>query len=146
MRGGSREARQKARAAPPSAPAFLTRAIPPYDLLSEEALQAVERHADLLLEEIGFEIRGDAEAIALWRAAGARIEGEWRVHVPAGADARHHRPQRPAGIHAASPAIPSAMYRSADGTACLHPPTARHSSPIWSVDAATAPSRISRTS
>jgi trimethylamine--corrinoid protein Co-methyltransferase len=84
LRGGSREARQKARAAPPPAPAYITRAIPPYELLSEEGLQAVEQHADQLLEEIGFEIRGDAEAIALWRAAGARIAGEWRVHLPAG--------------------------------------------------------------
>ncbi len=66
------------------APAYITRTIPCYELLSEEGLQAVERHADQLLEEIGFEIRGDAEAIELWRAAGARITGEWRVHVPAG--------------------------------------------------------------
>jgi trimethylamine--corrinoid protein Co-methyltransferase len=84
LRGGSREARQKARAAPPAAPAYITRAIPNYELLSEEGLQAVEHHADQLLEEIGFEIRGDAEAIELWRAAGARLAGEWRVHVPAG--------------------------------------------------------------
>jgi trimethylamine--corrinoid protein Co-methyltransferase len=84
LRGGSREARQKARAAPPVAPAYITRAIPCYELLSEEGLQAVEHHADQLLEEIGFEIRGDPEAIELWRAAGARILGEWRVHVPAG--------------------------------------------------------------
>ncbi|HEV7432841.1 MAG TPA: trimethylamine methyltransferase family protein [Steroidobacteraceae bacterium] len=84
MRGGSREARQRARAAPPAAPPYITRAIPNYELLSEEGLQAVEHHADQLLEEIGFEIRGDAEAIELWRAAGARLAGEWRVHVPAG--------------------------------------------------------------
>ena len=84
MRAGSREARQKARAAPPLAPAYLTRAIPCYELLSEEGLQAVERHADQLLEEIGFEIRGDGAAIDLWRGAGARIVGDWQVHVPAG--------------------------------------------------------------
>jgi trimethylamine---corrinoid protein Co-methyltransferase len=84
LRGGSREARQKARAAPPAAPAYITRAIPSYELLSEEGLQSVERHADLLLEEIGFEVRGDAEAIELWRAAGARIAGDCRIHVPAG--------------------------------------------------------------
>lgn len=84
LRGGSREARQRARAAPPVAPAYITRAIPCYELLSEEGLQAVELHADQLLEEIGFEIRGDPEAIELWRAAGARLEGESRLHVPAG--------------------------------------------------------------
>jgi trimethylamine---corrinoid protein Co-methyltransferase len=83
-RSASREARQKARAAPPTAPAYITRLIPPYELMSTEGLEAIERHADLLLEEIGFEIRGDDAAIRLWRDAGARIEDDWRVHVPAG--------------------------------------------------------------
>ncbi len=83
-RPSGREARQKARAARHVAPPYLTRVIPPYELLSEEGLQQVERHADQLLEEIGLEIRGDAEAIRLWRNAGARINGEWRVHVPRG--------------------------------------------------------------
>jgi trimethylamine--corrinoid protein Co-methyltransferase len=83
-RPSARVARQKARATPPAAPPYLTRTIPPYELLSEEGLVEVERHADQLLEEIGLEIRGDLEAIRLWRAAGARISGEWRVHVPRG--------------------------------------------------------------
>jgi trimethylamine--corrinoid protein Co-methyltransferase len=83
-RSASREARQKARAAPPTAPAYITRLIPPYEMMSAEGLEAIERHADLLLEEIGFEIRGDDAAIRLWRDAGARIEDDWRVHVPAG--------------------------------------------------------------
>ena len=38
----------------------------------------------IILEEIGLEIRGDADAIRLWREAGAEIEGEWRVRVPKG--------------------------------------------------------------
>ncbi len=83
-RPSARVARRKARATPPAAPPYLTRTIPPYELLSEEGLVAVERHADQLLDEIGLEIRGDLEAIRLWRAAGARISGEWRVHVPRG--------------------------------------------------------------
>ncbi|MGH8264815.1 MAG: trimethylamine methyltransferase family protein, partial [Steroidobacteraceae bacterium] len=83
-RGSSREARQRARSAPPVAPAYLTRRIPAYELLSEEGLVAIERHADQLLEEIGFEIRGDEEAIGLWRKAGANIVDDCRVHVPVG--------------------------------------------------------------
>ena len=83
-RPSAREARQKARAAPRVAPAYLTRKIPPYEFLSAEGLEAIERQADELLEEIGLEIRGDSAAIGLWRNAGAKIEGEWRVHVPAG--------------------------------------------------------------
>src|SRR5258707_14847696 len=83
-RPSGREARQKARAQRPVAPAYITRELPPYEFLSPEGLDAIERHADILLEEIGFEIRGDAEAIALWRKAGAKIAGDWRIHGPAG--------------------------------------------------------------
>ncbi|MBV8495832.1 MAG: trimethylamine methyltransferase family protein, partial [Gammaproteobacteria bacterium] len=83
-RPSAREARQKARAAPPAAPPYITRTIPPYALLGEEGLAAVEAHADQLLEEIGIEVRGDGEAIRLWRAAGAQVRDEWRVHVPRG--------------------------------------------------------------
>ena len=68
----------------PAAPAFITRAIPPYEMLAEEALAIIEDHADQLLEEIGIEIRGDAEAIRLWREAGADVEDDCRVRVPKG--------------------------------------------------------------
>jgi trimethylamine---corrinoid protein Co-methyltransferase len=84
LRGASREARLKSRAAPPAGPAYITRSLPDYELLSDEGLEAIERHADQLLEEIGLEIRGDAEAVALWRRAGARIVDDCRVQVPAG--------------------------------------------------------------
>ena len=83
-RPSARESRKAQRALRPAGPAYITRAIPPYELLSPEGLEAVERHADRLLEQIGLEIRGDAEAIGLWRQAGATITDEWRVHVPAG--------------------------------------------------------------
>ena len=68
----------------PAAAAFITRAIPPYEMLNEEQLAIIELHADQLLEEIGLEIRGDPDAIRLWREAGAAIEDECRVHVPEG--------------------------------------------------------------
>ena len=63
LRGSTRAARKARRAQPPLAPAYITRALPPYELLSEEGLRAVEAHADRLLEEIGMEIRGDEAAI-----------------------------------------------------------------------------------
>jgi trimethylamine--corrinoid protein Co-methyltransferase len=66
-----------------SAPAYVRRRIPPYELLSEEGLVALETHADRILEEIGFEIRGDDEAVALFRRAGARVDGQ-RIRFPAG--------------------------------------------------------------
>ncbi len=83
-RPSGRDARRSQRALRPTAPAYLTRQIPPYELLDEAGLQSIERHADQLLEEIGLEIRGDDVAIGRWRDAGARIEDGCRVHVPAG--------------------------------------------------------------
>ncbi|MGA7537824.1 MAG: trimethylamine methyltransferase family protein [Steroidobacteraceae bacterium] len=83
-RASARDARRAQRAIRPSGPAYITRAMAPYELLSPEGLDAIERHADWLLAEIGLEIRGDAEAIRLWRQAGATVTDEWRVHVPAG--------------------------------------------------------------
>jgi trimethylamine--corrinoid protein Co-methyltransferase len=83
--GAKRRRRQpKVRATHPAAAPFITRAIPPYEMLGEEALITIEEHADRILEEIGLEIRGDPDAIALWRAAGATIENDCRVRVPKG--------------------------------------------------------------
>lgn len=66
----------------PSMP-YIQRKIPVYEVLDEEALQLIERNADIVLEEIGIEFRDDAEALALWKAAGAEVRGE-RVHFPKG--------------------------------------------------------------
>ena len=74
----------RARAVHPATATFITRAIPPYEMLSEEALALIEQHADQLLEEIGLEIRGDQDALRLWRAAGADIGNDCRVRVPKG--------------------------------------------------------------
>jgi trimethylamine--corrinoid protein Co-methyltransferase len=76
--------RQRLRAAHPAAATFIKRAIPPYEMLEEEQLVDIETHADRILQEIGMEIRGDADAIRLWKDAGAEIEGESRVRVPMG--------------------------------------------------------------
>ncbi len=57
------------------APAVMTRKIPVYDLLDEEALSSLETQADWILQEIGVEFRGDEEAIALFKEAGASIDG-----------------------------------------------------------------------
>ena len=56
-----------------SASAFLTRRIPPYEMLDEEALCGLEDHADWLLSEIGIEIRGDPVALDLFRDAGKHV-------------------------------------------------------------------------
>jgi len=85
--GDSEKRRRRAprvRATHPAAATFITRAIPPYEMLDEEALALIEHRADQLLEEIGLEIRGDADAIRLWREAGADIENDCRIRVPRG--------------------------------------------------------------
>ena len=60
----------------PAAPAYIRRNIPYYDLLSEEGLESIERHADQLLKEHGIEIRGDDETLRLFREAGAEVSDE----------------------------------------------------------------------
>jgi trimethylamine--corrinoid protein Co-methyltransferase len=57
------------------APAFITRKIPHYNLLDEEALCTIEAQADWLLKEIGIDFPGDEEALRLFRDAGATITG-----------------------------------------------------------------------
>ncbi|NIZ13148.1 trimethylamine methyltransferase family protein [Phaeobacter sp. HF9A] len=52
---------------------FITRGIPTYDLLSDEALSRIEATADRILAEIGIVLRDDAEAMRLYREAGAKV-------------------------------------------------------------------------
>jgi len=101
-----RDQRQRARPLYPPAVPFIERAIPPYEMLDEEALIAVERHADLILQEVGMEIRGDGRAISLWKQAGADIEGESRVRVPSGLAREIVKRSAPAAFvqHARNPA------------------------------------------
>lgn len=62
---------------------YLRRSLPPYEVLSEEGLALIETNADTVLEDIGIEFRDDAEALDLWRNAGAEVTGE-RVRFPKG--------------------------------------------------------------
>ncbi len=56
--------------------AYIKRNIPTYELLSQENLERIEKTADRILAEIGIEFRDDDESLALWRTAGAKVEGE----------------------------------------------------------------------
>jgi len=96
----------KLRATHPAVAPFITRAIPPYEMLTEDMLASIEAHAERLLEEIGLEIRGDAEAVRLWREAGADIVEECRVRVPKGLARTIVRRSAPATFtqHARNPA------------------------------------------
>jgi len=61
----------------------ISRLINPYEVLNEEGLSIIEANAETILQEIGIEFRDDPEALAMWRDAGADIDGE-RVRFPKG--------------------------------------------------------------
>ncbi|HEX2524861.1 MAG TPA: trimethylamine methyltransferase family protein [Geminicoccus sp.] len=58
----------------------LKRQIPLYEVLNAEGLEMIHDASCRILEEIGIDFR-DAEALALWKDAGADVRGE-RVHIP----------------------------------------------------------------
>lgn len=76
MRSG-RQARQAERALKGGGHGrpFIQRNIPTYDILSEENLLKIEAAADRILAETGIEFRDDPDAIGLWKAAGAEVDG-----------------------------------------------------------------------
>jgi trimethylamine---corrinoid protein Co-methyltransferase len=83
-RGGGREAKRASRLAAVSGGVpYISRKLPYVELLDEEGLSLIEENAEIILSEIGVEFRDDPEAIEIWRAAGADIEGE-RVRMPRG--------------------------------------------------------------
>ncbi|MEX2328656.1 MAG: trimethylamine methyltransferase family protein [Nitriliruptoraceae bacterium] len=83
-RTGGREGRRAARAASAvEAPPFITRRIPPYELVSEEGLVQLEDNAEVILEEVGVEFRGHPRSLRLLADAGAEVDGE-RVRFPRG--------------------------------------------------------------
>ncbi|MEM8540582.1 MAG: trimethylamine methyltransferase family protein [Pseudomonadota bacterium] len=61
----------------------IRRKIATFDILDAEAMEIIEGNADIVLEEIGVEFRDDAEALSMWKEAGADVKGE-RVHFPKG--------------------------------------------------------------
>jgi trimethylamine--corrinoid protein Co-methyltransferase len=52
---------------------YITRGIPTYDLLDDEALTRIEATAERILSEIGIEFREDPEAVRLFREAGGTV-------------------------------------------------------------------------
>ncbi|WP_407925496.1 trimethylamine methyltransferase family protein [Geminicoccus flavidas] len=58
----------------------LKRRIPLYEVLNDEGLEMIHDGSCRILQEIGIDFR-DAEALALWKDAGADVRGA-RVHIP----------------------------------------------------------------
>ncbi|WP_417598754.1 trimethylamine methyltransferase family protein [Pararhodobacter oceanensis] len=83
-RGGGGAARRAERTAVSIETAkFITRNIPNFEILNEEALQIIEYNAETVLEEIGVNFVENPAALERWRAAGADVVGE-RVRIPRG--------------------------------------------------------------
>ena len=83
-RSGGRDARRASRTgASLTALPYLTRAIPPHEILGEEGLATIENNADTILEEVGIEVVEYPEALAIYEANGADVQGT-RVRFPKG--------------------------------------------------------------
>ncbi len=54
---------------------YITRSIPYFEVLTDEGLSIIEQNAETILAEYGIEFREDDEALALWQAAGADVQG-----------------------------------------------------------------------
>ncbi|HXV69771.1 MAG TPA: trimethylamine methyltransferase family protein [Acidimicrobiia bacterium] len=83
-RSGGREARRAARATDAvQSLRYLTREIPPHEVLGDDALGTIESNADRILEEVGVEIVDFPEAVEIFGSAGATVQGS-RVRFPKG--------------------------------------------------------------
>ncbi|MCB1336466.1 MAG: trimethylamine methyltransferase family protein [Maritimibacter sp.] len=80
--GGAARRAERSASGPVSAPR-LTRKLPDYEILSDEALAIIEYNAETVLEEIGVTFAENPAALDRWRDAGATIVGD-RVHIPRG--------------------------------------------------------------
>jgi trimethylamine---corrinoid protein Co-methyltransferase len=70
------------RGAPAVALPTLVRNIPAYQIVPDEAIELIHEESLKILEEVGCEFR-DAEALEMWKTAGATVKGS-RVHIDRG--------------------------------------------------------------
>lgn len=83
-RGGGGAARRAAHSAVRIETAkYISRNIPNFEVLNEEALEIIEANAETVLAEIGVNFVENPAALERWREAGADVEGE-RVRIPRG--------------------------------------------------------------
>jgi trimethylamine--corrinoid protein Co-methyltransferase len=82
-KGGGREARRASRSVAKEALPYLTRSIPPYEILGDDGLTVIEQNAETILEEVGVEIVDFPEAVGIFESAGANVDGT-RVRFPKG--------------------------------------------------------------
>ena len=81
--GGGAARRAERSAVSFEAARYIQREIPDFEILTSEALEIIEANAERVLEEIGVVFSENPDALALWREAGADIDGD-RVRLPKG--------------------------------------------------------------
>ena len=81
--GGGAARRAERRSAPIETARYIERKIPDLEILHPEALDLIEEHAEIVLQEIGVNFVNNPAALDRWRDAGADIDGE-RVRIPKG--------------------------------------------------------------
>lgn len=82
-RGGGAARRAERTAVRIETAKYITRNVPNFEILTEEALEIIEANAETVLAEIGVNFVNNTGALERWRAAGAEIVGE-RVRIPRG--------------------------------------------------------------
>ena len=71
-----------ARSAPVPAPAYIRRRLAWFDPLDEAQLARLDAQVDWIMQDVGIAYRDDPEALATWKSAGAKIDGDI-VRAPA---------------------------------------------------------------
>lgn len=71
-----------ARSAPVPAPAYIRRRLAWFDPLDEAQLARLDAQVDWIMQDVGIAFRDDPEALAKWKSAGAKIDGDI-VRAPA---------------------------------------------------------------
>ncbi len=83
-RSGGRAGRQAARqSTAPEREPFITRAIKPFEVVSDEGLEIIENNADTILEQVGINFDDYPRALQILADAGADVQGN-RVRFPRG--------------------------------------------------------------
>ena len=81
--GGAEARRAKRQTGDVGQFSYIRRTLKEFEVLDEEGLELIEHNAETVLAEVGIDFRDDAEALAMWKDAGADIDGE-RVRFPRG--------------------------------------------------------------
>lgn len=82
-RGGGAARRAERTAVVIETAKYIERNIPNFEILNDEALEIIESNAETVLAEIGVNFPDNPTALALWREAGADVDGD-RVRIPRG--------------------------------------------------------------